>query len=113
MMFRQPFVFKMCTIVCFCLLVKLPLSKLCRLMSFPYPKEETLARHSILGPNGLHGQWTGPVSGIKVWFSCYHLLHVLVRGSHHVEFLSYGFLYCLLQVQYPSNVELTQSVSTR
>ncbi|XP_062198198.1 AMSH-like ubiquitin thioesterase 3 isoform X2 [Phragmites australis] len=45
--------------------------------NLPYPKEETLARHSILGPNGLHGQWNGPVAGIKV--------------------------------QYPSNVELTQS----
>ncbi|TVU21019.1 hypothetical protein EJB05_30629 [Eragrostis curvula] len=51
-----------------------------QLMNLPYPKEETLARHSILGPNGLHGQWTGPVAGIKV--------------------------------QYPSNVELTQSVIT-
>ncbi|KAK3164318.1 hypothetical protein QOZ80_1AG0015920 [Eleusine coracana subsp. coracana] len=51
-----------------------------QLMNLPYPKEETLARHSILGPNGLHGQWNGPVTGIKV--------------------------------QYPSNAELTQSVST-
>ncbi|KAK3160941.1 hypothetical protein QOZ80_1BG0068830 [Eleusine coracana subsp. coracana] len=34
--------------------------------SLPYPKEETLSRHSILGPNGLRGQWTGPVTGIRI-----------------------------------------------
>uniref|UniRef100_A0ACD5W112 Uncharacterized protein n=1 Tax=Avena sativa TaxID=4498 RepID=A0ACD5W112_AVESA len=48
--------------------------------NLPFPKEETLARHSILGPNGLHGQWTGPVAAIKV--------------------------------QYPSNIEFTQSDMT-
>ncbi|OEL33858.1 AMSH-like ubiquitin thioesterase 3 [Dichanthelium oligosanthes] len=37
-------------------------------MNLPYPKEETLARHSILGPNGLHGRWNGPVTGIKVQY---------------------------------------------
>ena len=42
------------------------LSKLCRFMNLPYPKEETLARHSILGPNGLNGRFNGPVTGIKV-----------------------------------------------
>uniref|UniRef100_A0A1D1Z7D3 AMSH-like ubiquitin thioesterase 1 n=1 Tax=Anthurium amnicola TaxID=1678845 RepID=A0A1D1Z7D3_9ARAE len=26
-------------------------------LSIPRPKEETLSRHSILGPNGLYGQW--------------------------------------------------------
>ncbi|EES03035.1 hypothetical protein BDA96_03G187100 [Sorghum bicolor] len=34
-----------------------------------YPKEETLSRHSILGPNGLQGnlgQWTRPVTGIRI-----------------------------------------------
>ncbi|KAK7840520.1 amsh-like ubiquitin thioesterase 1 [Quercus suber] len=30
--------------------------------SIPRPKEETLSRHSILGPNGLHGQWQPPIS---------------------------------------------------
>lgn len=35
-------------------------------LSLPYPKEETLSRHSILGPNGLRGQWTGPITGIRV-----------------------------------------------
>ncbi|KAJ1277704.1 hypothetical protein BS78_04G024000 [Paspalum vaginatum] len=29
--------------------------------NLPYPKEETLSRHSVLGPNGLRGQWTRPV----------------------------------------------------
>uniref|UniRef100_A0A803MRB2 AMSH-like ubiquitin thioesterase 1 n=1 Tax=Chenopodium quinoa TaxID=63459 RepID=A0A803MRB2_CHEQI len=31
-------------------------------VSFPRPKEETLLRHSILGPNGLCRQWQPPVS---------------------------------------------------
>ncbi|KAJ6813213.1 AMSH-like ubiquitin thioesterase 1 isoform X1 [Iris pallida] len=30
-------------------------------LSFPRPKEETLSRHSILGPNGLNGKWQPPV----------------------------------------------------
>ncbi|XP_077220007.1 AMSH-like ubiquitin thioesterase 1 [Tasmannia lanceolata] len=30
-------------------------------LSIPRPKEETLSRHSILGPNGLHGQWQAPI----------------------------------------------------
>ncbi|KAF8661697.1 hypothetical protein HU200_056645 [Digitaria exilis] len=37
-------------------------------MNLPCPSEETLARHSILGPNGLHGRWNGPVTGIKVQY---------------------------------------------
>ncbi|GAA0174794.1 metalloprotease [Lithospermum erythrorhizon] len=31
-----------------------------RPVSLYRPKEETLSRHSILGPNGLHGQWQPP-----------------------------------------------------
>ncbi|KAL6007516.1 hypothetical protein ACLOJK_033014 [Asimina triloba] len=31
-------------------------------LSIPHPKEETLSRHSILGPNGLRGQWQPPIS---------------------------------------------------
>ncbi|KAL4179076.1 hypothetical protein AMTRI_Chr13g85490 [Amborella trichopoda] len=31
-------------------------------LNVPLPKEETLSRHSILGPNGLHGQWQAPFS---------------------------------------------------
>ncbi|KAI3459236.1 hypothetical protein Pfo_015899 [Paulownia fortunei] len=30
------------------------------------PKQETLSRHSFLGPNGLHGEWMGPTAEIKV-----------------------------------------------
>jgi len=37
-------------------------------MNLPYPSEETLARHSILGPNGLHGRWNVPITGIKVQY---------------------------------------------
>lgn len=32
-----------------------------RSFNIPPPKDETLMRHSILGPNGLHGQWQPPV----------------------------------------------------
>uniref|UniRef100_A0A2N9HZI6 MPN domain-containing protein n=1 Tax=Fagus sylvatica TaxID=28930 RepID=A0A2N9HZI6_FAGSY len=32
------------------------------------PKEETLSRHSILGPNGLNGQWQPPVSNKGVQY---------------------------------------------
>lgn len=35
-------------------------------LSIPLPKEETLSRHSILGPTGLRGQWLGPTAEIKV-----------------------------------------------
>ncbi|CAD5164567.1 unnamed protein product [Musa acuminata subsp. malaccensis] len=31
-----------------------------RSLRIPCPKEETLSRHSILGPNGLHGPWQPP-----------------------------------------------------
>lgn len=31
-------------------------------LSLPRPKEETLSKHSILGPNGLKGQWRPPAS---------------------------------------------------
>ncbi|XP_057950530.1 AMSH-like ubiquitin thioesterase 1 [Malania oleifera] len=30
-------------------------------LSIPRPREETLSRHSILGPNGLRGQWQPPI----------------------------------------------------
>ncbi|XP_030474582.2 AMSH-like ubiquitin thioesterase 3 isoform X1 [Syzygium oleosum] len=39
-------------------------------LSLPVPKEETLSRHSILGPNGLRGQWLGPTAEIKVQYPC-------------------------------------------
>ncbi|XP_077218256.1 AMSH-like ubiquitin thioesterase 3 [Tasmannia lanceolata] len=37
-------------------------------LTLPHPKEETLNRHSILGPNGLRGQWQGPITGIRVHY---------------------------------------------
>ncbi|CAI9754568.1 unnamed protein product [Fraxinus pennsylvanica] len=37
-------------------------------LSIPRPKDETLARHSILGPNGLRGQWQPPSSNYKVQY---------------------------------------------
>ncbi|KAF8015577.1 hypothetical protein BT93_H1178 [Corymbia citriodora subsp. variegata] len=39
-------------------------------VSLPVPKKETLSRHSILGPNGLRGQWLGPSAEIKVQYPC-------------------------------------------
>ncbi|XP_073141470.1 AMSH-like ubiquitin thioesterase 3 [Henckelia pumila] len=35
-------------------------------LSLPLPKQETLSRHSFLGPNGLRGQWMVPAAEIKV-----------------------------------------------
>ncbi|XP_075521741.1 AMSH-like ubiquitin thioesterase 3 isoform X2 [Primulina tabacum] len=35
-------------------------------LSLPLPKQETLSRHSLLGPNGLRGQWMVPAAQIKV-----------------------------------------------
>ncbi|XP_052175140.1 AMSH-like ubiquitin thioesterase 1 [Diospyros lotus] len=37
-------------------------------LTVPRPREETLLRHSILGPNGLHGQWQPPSSGKRVQY---------------------------------------------
>ncbi|KAL5700945.1 ubiquitinyl hydrolase 1 [Ranunculus cassubicifolius] len=37
-------------------------------VGLPLPKEETLSRHSILGQNGLRGQWLGPSTGMKVYY---------------------------------------------
>ncbi|CAA0834246.1 AMSH-like ubiquitin thioesterase 3 [Striga hermonthica] len=35
-------------------------------LNLPLPKQETLSRHSFLGPNGLRGQWLGPSAEVKV-----------------------------------------------
>ncbi|KAH7842266.1 hypothetical protein Vadar_003355 [Vaccinium darrowii] len=37
-------------------------------LNVPLPKKETLSRHSLLGPNGLQGQWRGPSPEIKVHY---------------------------------------------
>ncbi|XP_039136825.1 AMSH-like ubiquitin thioesterase 3 [Dioscorea cayenensis subsp. rotundata] len=39
-----------------------------KLSVIAHPKEETLSRHSLLGPNGLRSNWTGPTSGIRVQY---------------------------------------------
>ncbi|KAI7985235.1 AMSH-like ubiquitin thioesterase 1 [Camellia lanceoleosa] len=39
-----------------------------RSLTIPRPKEETLSRHSILGPSGLHGQWQPPSSDKRVQY---------------------------------------------
>uniref|UniRef100_J3L087 MPN domain-containing protein n=1 Tax=Oryza brachyantha TaxID=4533 RepID=J3L087_ORYBR len=36
--------------------------------NLPYPKEETLSRHLVLGPNGLHGKWTAHVAGTRIQY---------------------------------------------
>ncbi|XP_073302419.1 AMSH-like ubiquitin thioesterase 3 isoform X1 [Primulina huaijiensis] len=35
-------------------------------LNLPLPNQETLSRHSFLGPNGLRGQWVMPAAEIKV-----------------------------------------------
>lgn len=37
-------------------------------INLPTPTKETLSRHSILGPNGLRGQWQAPSTEIKVQY---------------------------------------------
>ncbi|KAJ8766451.1 hypothetical protein K2173_022510 [Erythroxylum novogranatense] len=37
-------------------------------ISLPLPKQETLSRHSFLGPSGFRGQWQGPSAGKKVQY---------------------------------------------
>ncbi|KAL9260475.1 AMSH-like ubiquitin thioesterase 3-like protein, partial [Drosera capensis] len=40
-------------------------------LNLPLPKQETLSRHSFLGPNGLRRQWQGPTTEIKVRYPSY------------------------------------------
>ncbi|XP_074290849.1 AMSH-like ubiquitin thioesterase 3 isoform X1 [Silene latifolia] len=37
-------------------------------LSVPLPKQETLSRHSLLGPSGLRSQWQGPSANFKVLY---------------------------------------------
>ncbi|XP_072965257.1 AMSH-like ubiquitin thioesterase 1 isoform X1 [Typha angustifolia] len=53
--------------------VNLPLAKtkqeqFHRSLNIPRPKEETLLRHSILGPNGLHGQWQPTITNLAIQY---------------------------------------------
>ncbi|KAK6925268.1 JAB1/MPN/MOV34 metalloenzyme domain [Dillenia turbinata] len=56
-------------------------------ISFPPPKEETLSRHSILGPNGLRGQWQPPIGDKGIQYpSNLDLTPVEIPSfSQHVE----------------------------
>ena len=38
------------------------------LLEYLHQKEETFSRHSLLGPNGLRGQWQAPISGTRVQY---------------------------------------------
>ncbi|XP_065863754.1 AMSH-like ubiquitin thioesterase 3 [Euphorbia lathyris] len=40
-------------------------------IGIPLPKQETLSRHSFLGPNGLRSQWQGPTAEVKVQYPSY------------------------------------------
>ncbi|KAL9249543.1 AMSH-like ubiquitin thioesterase 3-like protein [Drosera capensis] len=40
-------------------------------LNLPLPKQETLSRHSFLGPNGLRRQWQGPTTEVKVQYPSY------------------------------------------
>ncbi|XP_024995482.1 AMSH-like ubiquitin thioesterase 3 [Cynara cardunculus var. scolymus] len=42
-----------------------------KLSLLPPPRQETLSRHSLLGPNGLRSQWAGPSAQIKVQYPTY------------------------------------------
>ncbi|KAL9330216.1 hypothetical protein ACSQ67_005219 [Phaseolus vulgaris] len=49
--------------ILFCLITtRVIMLVFCGSLSLLRPKEETLSRHSILGPNGLKGQWRPPAS---------------------------------------------------
>ncbi|GAB2265832.1 hypothetical protein Dimus_000865 [Dionaea muscipula] len=50
-------------------------------LSLPLPKQETLSRHSFLGPNGLRSQWQGPSTEIKVQYPRYTDLTPLEDSS--------------------------------
>jgi len=52
-----------------------------RSLTLPPPKEETLSRHSILGPNGLKGQWRPPSTDKRVCcfgFVCFNSIYSLI-----------------------------------
>ncbi|MFS7996733.1 putative proteasome endopeptidase complex [Helianthus anomalus] len=42
-----------------------------KLSLLPPPRQETLSRHSLLGPNGLRGQWSNPSIQTKVQYPAY------------------------------------------
>ncbi|XP_076905449.1 AMSH-like ubiquitin thioesterase 3 [Bidens hawaiensis] len=42
-----------------------------KLSLLPTPRQETLSKHSLLGPNGLRGQWSNPSTQMKVQYPAY------------------------------------------
>lgn len=87
------------------------LTYFCRSLSVPRPKEETLSRHSILGPNGLHGQWQPAIPNRGVM--CIYNIHSFCRFIRNIwpfYFLISLFFFVspfVIQIQYPSNLDLT------
>ncbi|CAN7083043.1 unnamed protein product [Brassica oleracea var. botrytis] len=61
------------------------------------PTEESLSKHSILGPGGLRAQWQPPKIDIKVLY-----IMLLFNALLHTKLMSFLFYY---QVQYPSNID--------
>ena len=57
------------------------------------PKEETLSKHSILGPNGLYGQWQPPKSDKGVWWYLPNSLVLTKKLCLHF------FSYCRCNIQ--------------
>ncbi|GJV81438.1 putative reverse transcriptase domain-containing protein [Tanacetum coccineum] len=53
-----------------------------KLSLLPPPRQETLSRHSFLGPNGLRGQWSVPSAQIKVQYPTYDL-----NSSDHLSLI--------------------------
>ncbi|GMN56754.1 hypothetical protein TIFTF001_025870 [Ficus carica] len=52
----------------------------------PRPKDETLTRHSILGPNGLHGQWQPPTADKGIRYpSVTDLSPIEILSQHPVQ----------------------------
>ncbi|KAG9459593.1 hypothetical protein H6P81_004101 [Aristolochia fimbriata] len=62
-------------------------------LGLPTPKDETLSRHSILGPTGLRGQWLGPISGTRVNYpSTADVSPTVTASQNHGE--HYGEISC-------------------
>lgn len=60
-----------------------------RALSIPRPKEETLSKHSILGPNGLRGQWQPP-SNYKVVRKSPAVFRYIEADNYLIYYISAG-----------------------
>jgi hypothetical protein len=63
----------------------------CRSLTLPPPKLETLSRHSILGPNGLNGQWRPPTINTGVCAMLLYLYISIVFYSKIILTFLYGY----------------------